>query len=76
MADQSPQAGYKQQVAEFFSQLKQVVDEVETDVERFTIKDNEAAGTRVRKAMQSVKELAQSARVAVQEAKNADKAKK
>ena len=73
MADQSAAAGFKQQVAEFYSQLKEIVRENETDMERFTIKDNDAAGTRLRKSMQTVKELGQNVRNAVQDAKNEDK---
>jgi len=41
-----------------------------TDLEKFE-DGNMSAGTRVRKTMQTVKELAQKTRVAVQEQKNA-----
>ena len=41
-----------------------------TDLEKFE-DGNMSAGTRVRKAMQTVKELAQKTRIAVQEQKNA-----
>ncbi len=53
-----------------FSQLKHFVDELESDFEKFYGKENKAAGTRVRKAMQDLKKMAQDIRVDVQEKKN------
>jgi hypothetical protein len=53
-----------------FEQLKQLVLATEEDVQKFN-SGNKAAGTRVRKAMQDVKTLAQEIRVEVQEKKNA-----
>jgi len=41
------------------------------DLEKFTLDGNKSAGTRVRKNMQDVKNLAQQVRVEVQEMKNA-----
>lgn len=55
---------------EIFEQLKQAVEAVAIDVEKFYTKGNSAAGTRVRKAMQEIKQLAQALRVDVQENKN------
>ena len=43
---------------------------LEGDFEKFYDKENQAAGTRVRKGMQELKNLAQEIRVEVQEAKN------
>ena len=52
-------------------QLIALLEEVKTDYHKFYEKGNNAAGTRVRKAMQEVKTLAQELRVEVQETKNA-----
>lgn len=43
---------------------------MEDDFSKFYDKGNKAAGTRVRKGMQDLKELAQSIRLEVQNAKN------
>lgn len=56
---------------EIFEQLKQAVEGIAIDVEKFYTKGNSAAGTRVRKAMQEIKQLAQALRVNIQETKNA-----
>ena len=56
---------------EKFEALKQLIAEIETDVTKFYEKGNKSAGTRIRKAMQQVKALAQEIRVNVQETKNA-----
>tara|TARA_Y100000593_G_scaffold47244_1_gene89631 strand:+ start:552 stop:728 length:177 start_codon:yes stop_codon:yes gene_type:complete len=53
-----------------FSELKRIVNETEVDAEKFYSKNNNAAGTRVRNAMQEVKKLAQEIRVDVQSIKN------
>ncbi len=53
-----------------FSQLKNFVDSLEGDFDKFYVKDNKAAGTRVRKAMQDLKKIAQDIRVDVQDRKN------
>ena len=53
-----------------FSQLKNFVEGLEADFEKFYVKDNKAAGTRVRKAMQDLKKIAQDIRVDVQDRKN------
>jgi hypothetical protein len=49
--------------------LQQMGDNVEVDAEKF-VEGNNSAGTRVRKAMQIVKNLAQQVRVEVQNQKN------
>jgi hypothetical protein len=54
-----------------FSELKDLVLGLEGDFEKFYDKGNQAAGTRVRKGMQDLKNLAQDIRSEVQEKKNA-----
>lgn len=55
---------------EKFSKVKEVIASVEADVEKFYNAGNAAAGTRVRKAMQDLKGLAQEIRSEVTEKKN------
>lgn len=55
---------------ERFAQLKNLLDSVESDFDKFYEKGNKAAGTRVRKAMQDFKNLAQEIRIEVQNKKN------
>ena len=52
-----------------FDELQDTVNDCQTDVTKF-VEGNNSAGTRVRKAMQSVKVIAQLVRVEVQEQKN------
>ena len=52
-----------------FDQLQDTINDCQTDVIKF-IEGNNSAGTRVRKAMQVVKRLAQDVRVEVQDQKN------
>ena len=52
-----------------FDELQDAVNDCQTDVTKF-IDGNNSAGTRVRKAMQEIKKLAQFVRVEVQEQKN------
>ena len=57
------------------NRLEELIDLLENtrdDHEKFFERGNNAAGTRVRKSLQEVKNLAQELRVEVQEAKNAD----
>jgi hypothetical protein len=58
---------------EKFSQVKELLASVEADAEKFYNAGNSAAGTRVRKAMQDLKVLAQEIRAEVTEKKNSDK---
>ena len=51
-------------------QLITLLEEVKVDFHKFYEKGNNAAGTRVRKAMQEVKVAAQEIRVDVQNTKN------
>ena len=52
-----------------FDELHDAVNDCQADVSKF-IEGNNSAGTRVRKAMQEIKKLAQFVRVEVQEQKN------
>ena len=53
-----------------FEQLKELVDSLEADFSKFYDKENSAAGTRVRKGMQELKNLSQEIRIDVQDMKN------
>ena len=53
-------------------QLITILEETRDDHDKFFGTGNNAAGTRVRKAKQEVKTLAQELRVEVQETKNTD----
>jgi len=57
-----------------FAELKELVMNLEDDFEKFYEKENQAAGTRVRKGMQDLKNLAQEIRLQVQEMKNSKEA--
>lgn len=59
---------------EKFNQLKELIAAAEADVAKFYEQGNNAAGTRVRKAMQDVKALCQEIRTEVTELKNQEKA--
>ena len=53
-----------------FDELQDAINDCQADVTKF-VEGNNSAGTRVRKAMQEVKRLAQDVRVEVQDQKNA-----
>jgi len=53
-----------------FEELKNLIASIEPDAEKFYNKGNSAAGTRVRKGMQDLKNIAQTIRAEVQELKN------
>ena len=53
-----------------FEQLKNLILSLEGDFQKFYDKENSAAGTRVRKGMQDLKNLCQEIRVEVQDKKN------
>jgi hypothetical protein len=53
-----------------FDELKKLVTALEADADKFYNKANSAAGTRVRKGMQDLKNIAQAIRLEIQEAKN------
>ena len=52
-----------------FDELQDTINDCQTDVTKF-VEGNNSAGTRVRKAMQSIKQLAQDIRLEVQAQKN------
>jgi len=58
-----------------FQEAKSLFESLEADADKFYNKANSAAGTRVRKGMQDLKNLAQAIRLEVQEAKNKEAAK-
>ncbi len=53
-----------------FDQIRDLIMSLEGDFAKFYDKENQAAGTRVRKGMQDLKNLAQEIRVEVQGKKN------
>jgi hypothetical protein len=53
-----------------FEQVRDLVMGLEGDFEKFYDKENQAAGTRVRKGMQELKNLSQEIRIEVQDKKN------
>ncbi len=58
-----------------FDEIKNLIMSLEGDFDKFYDKNNQAAGTRVRKGMQDLKTLAQDIRSEVQDKKNAEAAK-
>lgn len=54
-----------------FSEVSELVNSLKDDFEKFYEKGNQAAGTRVRKGMQDLKNFAQDIRKEVQDKKNA-----
>jgi len=56
---------------EKFTKIKELISSIEKDADLFYNKANKAAGTRIRKGMQDVKNLAQEVRTEVTEKKNA-----
>ena len=58
-----------------FTEAKNLFASLEADADKFYTKGNSAAGTRVRKGMQDLKNLAQAIRLEVQDMKNKEAAK-
>ncbi len=56
-----------------FEKLKELFASVEVDANKFYNSGNSAAGTRVRKGMQEIKNLAQEIRTEITEKKNSAK---
>jgi len=52
-----------------FDDLQDAINDCQSDVTKF-VDGNNSAGTRIRKAMQAVKSLAQEVRIEVQDQKN------
>ena len=57
------------QLNNLFNNLQDTINDCQSDVTKF-VEGNNSAGTRVRKAMQTVKSLAQEVRIEVQDQKN------
>lgn len=57
-----------------YNKLMTLLQSIEEDFVKFYDKENQAAGTRVRKGMMELRKLAQEIRVNVQEKKNSSKA--
>jgi len=57
---------------DMYNQMVELLNEVEGDVQKYYDKGNKAAGTRIRKAMQSLKTLAQDQRVEISEKNKAN----
>ena len=57
------------ELSTLFDELQNTVNDCQADLTKF-VDGNNSAGTRVRKAMQTIKSLAQEVRVEVQEQKN------
>ncbi len=55
-----------------FEEVKNLIMSLEGDFDKFYDKNNQAAGTRVRKGMQELKTLAQDIRTEVQNMKNSE----
>ena len=53
-----------------FEELKSLIASLQDDADKFYTKGNSAAGTRVRKGMQDLKNIAQAIRAEVQDLKN------
>ena len=53
-----------------FQDLKNLIASLENDADKFYSKGNSAAGTRLRKGMQELKNVAQQIRAEVQDLKN------
>ena len=54
-----------------FDELQNAINDCQADVTKF-VEGNNSAGTRVRKAMQVIKQLAQDVRIEVQDQKNSE----
>ncbi len=55
-----------------FQEIKTIIDGMEADFEKFYESKNKAAGTRIRKGLMDLKNLAQDIRKDVQDIKNTD----
>lgn len=53
-----------------FEELKKLIAAMQEDADKFYVKGNSAAGTRLRKSMQELKSFAQQIRDEVQQVKN------
>jgi hypothetical protein len=53
-----------------YDEVKNLVEEMGEDMNKFYEKGNKAAGTRARKSLQELKKLAQEIRIEIQDMKN------
>ena len=53
-------------------EVKNLMSELEVELDKFYNKSNKAAGTRARKHLQSLKKLSQEIRLEIQDMKNAE----
>lgn len=58
-------------MTDLLTQIQETLDSIQDDATKFNEKGNKAAGTRVRKGMQTIKSLAQDVRVHVSETNKA-----
>lgn len=56
-----------------YDEMKNLLDQLEPDINKFYNKGNKAAGTRARKVLQEMKKKAQEIRLEIQEWKNTGK---
>lgn len=56
-----------------YDDMKELLDELEPDINKFYNKGNKAAGTRARKTLQEMKKKAQEIRLEIQDWKNSGK---
>lgn len=56
-----------------YDEMKELLDQLEPDVNKFYNKGNKAAGTRARKTLQEMKKKAQDIRMEIQDWKNSGK---
>ncbi|MDX1585913.1 MAG: histone H1 [Balneolaceae bacterium] len=56
-----------------FDEMKELLDQLEPDINKFYNKGNKAAGTRARKTLQEMKKKAQEIRLEIQDWKNSGK---
>lgn len=57
-------------LTENFEKIEKLIENAKIDMTKFVEKGNSAAGTRVRKFMQELKNLAQEVRIDIQNVKN------
>ena len=58
-----------------YQEVEDLITQLKEDFSKFYDKENQAAGTRIRKGMQDLKKMAQEIRTEVQETKNKEAAK-
>jgi len=56
---------------ETFNKIKETLTGMDDDMDKFYVKNNNAAGGRLRKALQEIKKLSQQMRIEIQDKKKA-----